>query len=214
MWTAGIVVFVLSWLTTHNVLLPCCLTIGYYAVALTLGFLFRKMFSQVWISIAAQIVIAACLVAGFYYFDKSNARNEANSDIGEQTADSVQDKDYKVREFAIKEAPSVWKAYQFMSDAIGEQDGKISELRKTLEMFDASVDGDVGIRRLSRIRDELIASRDAIKSSLDEAYIQSRKFAAAPDRKEYDELRKKAIEDGVKEAQSALQKYKVMKGQK
>ncbi len=214
MWTAGIVIFVMSWLTGQNVSLSCRLTIIYYAVALALGFLSRKFFGHVWTCIAIQIFIAACLVAGIYYLGKSDARNEARSDMGEQTTGSFQDRDDKVREFAIKEAPSVWKAYQFLSGAIDEQDRKISELRKTLELFDTNDDGDIDIRKLSRMRDELIASREAIKRSLDEAYLQSRKFAAAPDRKEFDELRKKAVDAGVKEAQSALQRYKVMKGQK
>ena len=101
-----------------------------------------------------------------------------------------------------------------MSSAIEEQGEKIAELRKTLELFGTDADSDADFRKILKMRDELSASRDAIKAKLEEAYLQARKFAASPDRKDYDELRKKAVDDGVREAQSALQKYKALKGQK
>ena len=60
----------------------------------------------------------------------------------------------------------------------------------------------------------MAASCDSIMAKLEEACLQARKFAESPDKKEFDELRKKAIEDGAKEAQSALRRYKALKEQR
>ena len=213
MWTAGIVLLIAAWWVTGNIVFACSLAGGYYAVALAFGFVFRKILSPVWLYVGVQVSIAVCLIAGLIYFSSPKGRT-GGSGASEQKADVIQGKDDKVRDFALKEAPSVWKAYQFLSGSIEERDRKIAELRKTLELFGLKPDEDADVRRLSRARDEMVASCDAIKTKLDEAYLQARKFAATPDRREFDELRKQAVEDGVKEAQAALKKYKAMKDQK
>ena len=213
MWTAGIVVLIGTWWMTQNITLACCLAGGYYAVALAFGFVFRKILCPVCLYVYVQISIAVCLIAGLFYF--SSPKGETGGSVArEQKADGIQGKGDKVRDFALKEAPSAWKTYQFLAGAIEERDKKIAELRKTLELFGLKADEDADVRKLSRARDEMSASCDAIKAKLEEAYLQARKFAATPDRTEFDELRKQAVEDGVKEAQAALKRYKVMKEQK
>ena len=213
MWTAGIVVFIAAWWMTQNMLIACGLMIGYYAVAMALGFLLRKIFCPVWLRVVAQALVATCLMVVFYRSIDKNGRTNSLGSHESQT-ELVQGRDEKVRDFALREMPSVWRAYQVMSSAIEEQDGKIAELRKTLELFGTDADGDADFRRILKMRDELSSSRNTVKAKLEEAYLQARKFAASPDRKDYDELRKKAIDDGVREAQSALQKFKALKAQK
>ena len=209
MWTAGIVVLIGTWWITQNITLACCLAGGYYAVALALGFVFRKLLCPVCI----QISIAVCLIAGLFYFNSPKMESD-RSVVREQKVDGIQGKEDKVWDFALKEAPSVWKAYQFLAGAIEERDKRIAELRKTLELFGLKADEDADVRRLLHVRDEMAASHDAIKAKLEEAYLQARKFAATPDRKEFDDLRKKAVDDGIQEAQAALKRYKAMKEQK
>jgi len=211
MWTAGIVVFLTIWLATQNVIVSCGLSIGYYAVAAASGFFLRKVSCSPWLCFAVHVAIASCLIAVLVYSRKFKEGESSAQDMPDQQMEPAQSKDDKVRDFALKEAPSVWNAYQVLVDAIEVQNKKIAELRKTLEMFDSNVGDDADVRNLSRVHDEMVASRDAIKAKLEEAYLQARKFAASPDRKEFDELRKKAVEDGVKEAQSALRRYKAMK---
>lgn len=213
MWTAGVVVLIGTWWVTQNIALACCLSCGYYAVALAFGFVLRRILCPVWLYVCIQISIAVCLIVGLFYFSGPKGKN-GGSVAREQKAEGIQGKEDKVRDFALKEAPSVWKAYQFLTGAIDDQDKKIAELRKTLEMFGSNVDEDADIRKLLHARNEMAASRDVIKEKLEEAYLQARKFAATPDRTEFDELRKQAVEDGVKEAQAALKRYKAMKEQK
>lgn len=214
MWTAGIVVLIGTWWMTQNITLACCLAGGYYAVALVLGFVFRRILCPVWLRVSVQILIAICLIVGLFCFGSPSVKKTTKSAVHEQGATIAQNKDDKVRDFALKEAPSVWKAYQFLAGAIEEREKRIAELRKTLELFGLKADEDADVRRLLHVRDEMAASRDAIKAKLEEAYLQARKFAATPDRKEFDELRKKAVEDGINEAQTALKRYKAMKEQK
>ena len=213
MWTAGIVVLIGTWWITQNITLACSLAGGYYAVALALGFVFRKLLCPVWLYVCIQISIAVCLIAGLFYFNSPKMESD-RSVVREQKVDGIQGKEDKVWDFALKEAPSVWKAYQFLAGAIEERDKRIAELRKTLELFGLKADEDADVRRLLHVRDEMAASHDAIKAKLEEAYLQARKFAATPDRKEFDDLRKKAVDDGIQEAQAALKRYKAMKEQK
>lgn len=151
------------------------------------------------------------MVVGLFYFGSSNVNKTDNPVLRGLITTDAHAKDDKVRDFALKEAPSAWKAYQVLTEAVEEQDRKIEELRTTLAMFGLNVDEDADIRKLLQMRDELAGSRDTVKVKLEAAYLQSRKFAASPDSKEYDELRKQAIEDGVNEARSALQRYKTLK---
>ena len=213
MWTAGIVVLIGTWWITQNITLACCLAGGYYAIALALGFVFRTFLCPVWLYVCIQISIAVCLIAGLFYFNSPKMESD-RSVVREQKVDGIQGKEDKVWDFALKEAPSVWKAYQFLAGAIEERDKRIAELRKTLELFGLKADEDADVRRLLHVRDEMAASHDAIKAKLEEAYLQARKFAATPDRKEFDDLRKKAVDDGIQEAQAALKRYKAMKEQK
>ena len=120
-------------------------------------------------------------------------------------------KDEKIRSFALKEAPKVWAVYQSLQSEIDVQNGKIEELRKTLEAFGKDPDRDVDFQRICDLRDDMIRSRKALRTKLEDAYIASRKYEASPSRKDYQELHKKALEDGILEADAAEAKFKEMR---
>lgn len=117
----------------------------------------------------------------------------------------------KVRTFALKDAPKVWAVYQALTSEIDTQNGKIDELRKTLAVFDRSPEEDEDFNRICSQRDEMIRSQKALYVKLEDAYIAACKFAATPSRKDYNDLQKKAIEDGIKEAESAAAKFKELR---
>lgn len=120
-------------------------------------------------------------------------------------------KDEKIRSFALKDAPKVWAVYQSLHSEIDIQNGKIEELRKTLEAFGKDPDRDVDFQRICDLRDDMIRSRKALRTKLEDAYIASRKYEASPSRKDYQELHKKALEDGILEADAAEAKFKEMR---
>ena len=120
-------------------------------------------------------------------------------------------KDEKIRSFALKDAPKVWSVYQSLQSEIDVQNGKIEELRKTLVAFGKEPEQDVDFQRICALRDDMIRSRKALRTKLEDAYIASRKYEASPSRKDYQELHKKALEDGILEADAAEAKFKEMR---
>ena len=123
-------------------------------------------------------------------------------------------KDEKIQTFALKEAPKVWEVYQSLKSEIDVQNEKIEELRKSLESFGRSPEQDTDFVRICALRDDMTRSRDALRTKLEDAYIEDKKYEAAPSRKDYQELHKKALEDGVLEADSASARFKEMRRNK
>ena len=120
-------------------------------------------------------------------------------------------KDDKIRTFAIKDAPKVWQVYQSLQGEIDAQSGKIEELRKTLVAFNKSPEQDEDFNRICAVRDEMIRTRSTLRAKLEDAYIAAKKYEASPSRKDYQELQKKALEDGILEADQAEAKFKEMR---
>lgn len=213
MWTAGVIVFIASISATGNIAVSGGLALGYYVTVGALSFVLHKLHLPFLPRFVLQLVIATGIV--IFGCREIVGGKVGGSDVSSADAPYLAEgKDDKLRDFAMKDAPAVWKAYQHLSTIIEEKDKKNAELRETLLMFGVNPDTDADFTRLLKVREELAASCDAIKAKLEEAYLQARKFAATPDRKEFDELRKRAVEDGVREAQTALRRYKAMKEQK
>ena len=123
-------------------------------------------------------------------------------------------KDEKIQTFALKEAPKVWEVYQSLKSEIDVQSAKIEELRKSLESFGRSPEQDTDFVRICALRDDMTRSRDALRTKLEDAYIAAKKYEAAPSRKDYQELHKKALEDGILEADAASARFKEMRRNK
>ena len=120
-------------------------------------------------------------------------------------------KDEKIRTFALKESPRVWSVYQSLQSEIDVQNGKIEDLRKTLVSFGKDPEQDGDFMRICALRDDMVRSWKALRIKLEDAYIAARKYEAAPSRKDYQELHKKALEDGIQEADAAAAKFKEMR---
>ena len=123
-------------------------------------------------------------------------------------------KDEKIRSFVLKDAPKVWAVYQSLQSEIDVQNGKIEELRKTLEAFGKDPDRDVDFQRICDLRDDMIRSRKALRTKLEDAYIAAKKYEASPSRKDYQDTMKRALEDGINDANMATERYKALTRQK
>lgn len=123
-------------------------------------------------------------------------------------------KESKLRNFALKEAPVLWQTYQNLQAAISSQDQKIEDLRKTLTEFDMNPDSDSDFQRICSLRDEMIGSLKTMHAKIEDAYLASRKYEATPSKKEYAELRRKLLEDGLQEAEAAERRFKEMRNVK
>lgn len=120
----------------------------------------------------------------------------------------------KLRVFSLKEAPLLWKTYQNLQAEIASQDAKIEDLRKTLVEFEQDPDQDADFRQICSLRDQMVAALKTMHAKMEDAYLASRKFAATPSRKDYDELRRKHLEDGLREAEAAVRKFNEMRAAK
>lgn len=125
-----------------------------------------------------------------------------------------EERNEKIRTFALREAPEIWSAYQALQSDIQVQNSKIEELRKTLESFGRDTDEDADFKRICDLRDDMSRSHAALRRKLEEAYIAWRKYEASPSRRDYQELHRKAIEDGIREADAASAKFKEMRMRK
>lgn len=120
----------------------------------------------------------------------------------------------KLRTFILKEAPTLWSAYQSLSAGVTNQNAKIDKFREILKDFGKDPDADADFKRICSMRDDMVGSLKSMRNKIEDAYLASRKYAATPSKKEYDELRRKLLEDGVQEAEAASHRFVNMIKQK
>lgn len=117
----------------------------------------------------------------------------------------------KLRAFALAEAPAAWETYQVLAGEVELQSKRLEKLRKELSEFGRNPDADDDFRDLDRQLHDMKTMQDNVLAHLEAAYIAARKCEATPGRKDLDELRQKAIQDGIQEAESAAWRYRQMR---
>ena len=117
-------------------------------------------------------------------------------------------------DFAMKESPKIWQTIQSMRGEIAQSGAKIKRLRSDLLEFDRDPDTDDDYKALVAGLQELKRAYDAIFDKLEDAYIAAKKYEASPSRKDYQDTMKRALEDGVQDANMATERYKAMTRQK
>lgn len=142
---------------------------------------------------------------------KAAAEQKAANEAKMRAAANRED---RLRSFALKEATVLWKAYQDLGAQIDAQGQRIEELRKTLVEFNKNPEQDADFRAICTMRDAMIGVRSSLRRKIEDAYFAFRKFEATPSRKDYDELRRKAVEDGIQEAMSAIRRFNLIRKEK
>ena len=125
-----------------------------------------------------------------------------------------QDREARLRDFAAKEIPALLKVYQDLQGAIVEQNKRIVDLEKTLKTFEKEPRQDADYMRICSMRDEMVVARGSMHAKIEDAYIAYCKFKATPNRKDYDELYRKTLEDGIKAAEVAAKRFDEMRSMK
>lgn len=120
----------------------------------------------------------------------------------------------KIKAFALKEMPSAWRTYQSMQSEIDVQNGKIDDLSNALRSFDRNPERDEDFLRIRGLRDTMVQTRDTLWKRLEEAYLAAKKFETAPTSRNNEELLKKALEEGISEADAAAKMFKEMRLEK
>ena len=117
------------------------------------------------------------------------------------------DREQRLQNFVLKEAPKLWNAYQQLQSEIKEQDGRLQKLKDTLEEFGKDAETDEDYQRIASMRDEMRRTLQTMRTKMEDAYLAAMKFEATPGRKDYAETMRRALEDGIQEADSSAQRY-------
>ena len=116
-----------------------------------------------------------------------------------------------LQDFAMKESPKIWQTIQTMRAEMSTIAAKIKNLHEELKLFDRNPESDEDYKALVAGLQELRHAYDAIFDKLADAYIAAKKYEASPSREDYQELHRKALEDGILEADAASAKFKEMR---
>ena len=119
-----------------------------------------------------------------------------------------------LRDFALKESPSIWQVVQQVRAEVRARKESIAQLRADLKLFGKNPDDDQDCQNLNKNVDVLLDSLVKIFLNLENAYIASKKYEASPSRKDYQDTMKRALEDGIQDANMATERYKAMTRQK
>ena len=115
-----------------------------------------------------------------------------------------------LRSFALVESPSLWQTVQMLKAEKASRKASLESLCKEMRDFgrDPETDPDVAALRASFA--DLDGSLATIYEKLEEAYIAYKKMQATPGHREYADMMKAALEDGVKEADATAARYREM----
>lgn len=119
-----------------------------------------------------------------------------------------------LQDFAMKESHKIWQTIQAMRAEMTTSGAKIKNLREELKLFDRNPESDEDYRALVAGLQELKHAYDAIFDKLEDAYITAKKYEASPNRKDDQDMMKRALEDGIQDANMATERYKAMTRQK
>lgn len=120
----------------------------------------------------------------------------------------------KLRTFAIKNADGLWRTYQMLKGEIDGQNKRIEDLKSAFAEFEKNPDEDVDYRRICGLRDGMVRSCQIMRGKIEDAYLAFVKFEATLGKNEYSEIMRKALDEGIHEAESAERKFKEMKEKK
>jgi len=120
----------------------------------------------------------------------------------------------RIMAFAERESPRLCRIYEQLKAEAETQSGKINDLKKTLAEFGEDAENDKDVRELIAQLETLQKSVVEIEKQMVCAYIAAKKYEAAPVRKEFESICRKAFDDGVVEAEAAIARYNELKKQK
>ena len=119
-----------------------------------------------------------------------------------------------LQDFALKESPQISRTIQMLRAEMSDNGSKLKKLRADLLEFDRNPDADEDYRALLDGLKELRHAYDAIFDKLEDAYIAAKKYEASPSRNDYQQMMKRALEDGVQDPNMATERYKEMTSMK
>lgn len=115
-----------------------------------------------------------------------------------------------LRTFALSESPKLWETLQTLKVEKSQLTARVGKLSAEMREFGRNPDADPDVASLRTACVELDGAIRAIYMRLEEAYLAYEKMRATPGRKDYADLMKTALEDGVREADATMSRYRNM----
>lgn len=112
-----------------------------------------------------------------------------------------------LRAFALQESPKLWQTVQALRAEHETRTVALARLRMELVDFGRNPDADQDYVALKTANDGLLESVGAIYAKIEDAYIAYKKFLATPGNKEYSDMMRKVLNDGMNEASAAESRY-------
>ena len=115
-----------------------------------------------------------------------------------------------LRTFALQESPSLWQTVQALKAESESRRAGLASLKKDFEEFGRNPEEDKDYLALKESCKGIEDSLNAVYGKIESAYVAYRKYQATPGKKEYDNIMRHALEDGIQEADAASRRYKKM----
>ena len=119
-----------------------------------------------------------------------------------------------LRAFALQESPKLWQTVQALRAEHDTRTAALARLRTELLDFGRNPDADLDYVALKTANDRLLESLSAIYAKIEDAYIAYKKFLATPGNKEYNDMMRKVLDDGMNEASAAERRFMRMSREK
>lgn len=119
-----------------------------------------------------------------------------------------------LRSFALQESPKLWQTVQALRAEQATRAAALTKLRAELVDFGRDPSADLDYISLKSSNNELVDSLNVIYAKIEDAYIAYKKFQATPGNKEYGDIMRRVLEDGIQEAGNAERRYLQMSKQK
>ena len=122
-----------------------------------------------------------------------------------------EEREKRLDEFILREAPPMMKAYRNLQVEIQEQDKRIKALARTLQEFGRDPQTDKDYQEICDKCEELKRMLSTLRHKMEDVYLAAKKFEATSGEKDITELKKHALEDGIREAEAMEHKFEELK---
>lgn len=112
-----------------------------------------------------------------------------------------------LKEFALRESPSLWGTVQEIRTQVATRRESLARLKSELLEFNVKPENDADCVRLQKDIDSMLDGLTGIFTHIEEAYIAVKKREAVSGSGNYDNAMKRALKDGVTEAEGIANHY-------
>ena len=119
-----------------------------------------------------------------------------------------------LRAFALQESPKLWQTVQALRAERETRTAALAKLRAELVDFGRDPEADPDFAALNAANEGLLESLNAVYTKIEGAYFAYKKYQATPGNKEYGDMMRRVLDDGMNEATAAEGRYLRMSREK